>query len=222
MLGQQLIIEQALLLAKNYLDAESAMFYWIDESQRKAKIEQHIQAPADFITQYHQYFYDDDPLNVDYFLKSHDAMNHLNAIPTTSQKVQRYKTFAKNLKINEIFEVVFWENEHAFAGIAVTNPHEEKKMDLASNQALYNMLKTNIFRIEELRHRVILNYLDQFGLTFREKQLCFLILQAASNQEISHEMGISLGTVKINTNRIFEKLNVPNRLALTVVLNRLI
>ena len=222
MLSQSLVIEHALLLAKNYLDAESAMFYWIDVKQRKASIDQNIQVPQEFIEQYHQHFYDDDPLNVDYFLKSHDSMNYLNSIPNTNHHVHRYKSFASQLNINEIFEVVFWENDHAFAGIAVTNPNEEKKIDLASNQALYNMLKTNIFNIEQVRDRVISNYLDQTRLTHREKQLCFLILKGATNQDISFTMGISIGTVKVNTNRIFEKLHVPNRLALSVLLSRLI
>lgn len=222
MLKENLIIENSLLLAKNYLDAEGAMFYWIDEDQRKAKIHHNIETPNEFIHKYHQNFQDCDPLNVDYFLKSYDNMNYLNSIPDTTLDIHRYKTFTADLNINEIFEVVFWENDHAFAGIAITNPNEDKKKDLTSNQALYNILKTNIFSIEDIKNKVISNYLDQAALTYREKQLCFLILKGYVNQEISEQMGISVGTVKINTNRIFEKLNVPNRLALTVLLNQVI
>lgn len=148
-------------------------------------------------------------------------MNYLNSIPDTTLDIHCYKTFTADLNINEIFEVVFWKNDHAFAGIAITNPNEDKKKDLTSNQALYNILKTNIFTIEDIKNKVIANYLNQAALTYREKQLCFLILKGYSNQDISEQMGISIGTVKINTNRIFEKLNVPNRLALTVLLNQL-
>lgn len=220
--NQDLIIENSLLLAKNYLDAEGAMFYWIDEDQRKAQIYQNIEVPQEFINKYHHHFQDFDPLNVDYFLNSHDNMNYLNSIPDITQKVHCYKTFAADLTINEIFEVVFWENDHAFAGIAITNPNEEKKINLTSNRALYSILKTNIFSIEDVRKKVISNYLDKAALTYREKQLCFLILKGYTNQDISEKMGISIGTVKINTNRIFEKLNVPNRLALTVFLSQLI
>ncbi|WP_347455550.1 helix-turn-helix transcriptional regulator [Acinetobacter thermotolerans] len=222
MLKEDLIIENSLLLAKNYLDAEGAMFYWVDEEQRKAKIHQNIEVPQEFIHKYHQHFQECDPLNVDYFLSSHDNMNYLNSVHNVTQKVHSYKTFAADLTINEIFEVVFWENDHAFAGIAVTNPNEEKKIDLASNKALYHILKTNIFSIDGVKEKVISNYLNQHMLTYRESQLCFLILKGSSNQDIAEMMGISLGTVKINTNRIFEKLNVPNRLALTVLLNQLV
>ena len=103
------------------------MFYWIDEDQRKAQIHHNIEAPKEFIHKYHHHFQDCDPLNVDYFLKSHDNMNYLNSIPDTTLDIHRYKTFTADLNINEIFEVVFWENDHAFAGIAITNPNEEKK-----------------------------------------------------------------------------------------------
>jgi len=222
MLKEDLIIENSLLLAKNYLDAQGAMFYWIDEDQRKAYINQNIEVPKEFIHKYHQYFQDYDPLNVDYFLNSHENMNLLNSIHKLDHKVQTYKNFAEDLNINEIFEIVFWENDHAFAGIAITNPNENKKKDLKSNSALYNSLKNNIFSIESIKDKIISNYLDKASLTYREKQLCFLILQGCCNNEISEKMGISLGTVKINTNRIFEKLDVSNRLELTVLLSHLV
>ncbi len=59
-------------------------------------------------------------------------------------------------------------------------------------------------------------------LTRREIEVCLLVMEGYANKDISNSMNISLGTVKINMNRIFEKLNLDDRLHLNVLLHQLI
>jgi two-component system, NarL family, nitrate/nitrite response regulator NarL len=54
-------------------------------------------------------------------------------------------------------------------------------------------------------------------LTPRQKQIAHLISQALENKEIAHVLGLSEGTVKVYVSRIFERLHVPNRTALAVL-----
>ena len=53
-------------------------------------------------------------------------------------------------------------------------------------------------------------------LTFRERQVVNLVIQAKLNKEIAYELHLSEGTVKEYLNRIFKKLEVSNRTALAV------
>jgi DNA-binding NarL/FixJ family response regulator len=53
-------------------------------------------------------------------------------------------------------------------------------------------------------------------LSFREKQVINLVVQAKLNKEIAHELHLTEGTVKEYLNRIFHKLGVTNRTALAV------
>ncbi|MCV0395638.1 MAG: response regulator transcription factor [Rhizobiaceae bacterium] len=52
------------------------------------------------------------------------------------------------------------------------------------------------------------------ALTDREREIAVLMARNISNKEMAHRLGITEGTVKIHLNRIYSKLNVPNRSAL--------
>lgn len=53
-------------------------------------------------------------------------------------------------------------------------------------------------------------------LSFREKQIVFLIQQAKSNKEIAFELCLTVGTVKEYIFHIFRKLGVANRTELAL------
>jgi len=53
-------------------------------------------------------------------------------------------------------------------------------------------------------------------LSFREKQIVFLIQQAKSNKEIAYELCLTVGTVKEYIFHIFRKLGVANRTELAL------
>lgn len=58
-------------------------------------------------------------------------------------------------------------------------------------------------------------------LSDREKQVLEMIVKGRANKEIAHQLGISENTVKVHTTRIFEKLQVADRLeAATVAIQR--
>jgi LuxR family transcriptional regulator, maltose regulon positive regulatory protein len=50
-------------------------------------------------------------------------------------------------------------------------------------------------------------------LTDRETELLRRLSRGLSNQEIAHQMSITVGTTKAHLYRIFRKLNVRNRTA---------
>jgi DNA-binding NarL/FixJ family response regulator len=58
-------------------------------------------------------------------------------------------------------------------------------------------------------------------LSEREKEVLVMIVRGRSNKEIAAELGISENTVKVHTTRVFEKLNVADRLeAATAAIQR--
>lgn len=58
--------------------------------------------------------------------------------------------------------------------------------------------------------------LENKKLTFREKQVIYLVIQAKSNKQIAHELLLTEGTIKEYLNRIFRKVEVKNRTELAV------
>ncbi|MBD3270608.1 hypothetical protein GF376_03720 [Candidatus Peregrinibacteria bacterium] len=59
------------------------------------------------------------------------------------------------------------------------------------------------------------NQLDKFQVTRREKEVLQLLIQGKTYKEIGEELFISLPTVKTHVSRIYEKLQVRNRLELS-------
>lgn len=56
-------------------------------------------------------------------------------------------------------------------------------------------------------------------LTRREQQVALAVAEGASNKEIARELGITERTVKAHIGAIFEKLDVRDRLQLSLVVN---
>ena len=57
-------------------------------------------------------------------------------------------------------------------------------------------------------------------LTARERDLAGLVVKGLSNKQVARQLGITEGTVKIHLHNIFQKLGVPNRTALTMLVHR--
>jgi len=54
------------------------------------------------------------------------------------------------------------------------------------------------------------------NLSFREKQVVKLVMQAKLNKEIAYELHLSEGTIKEYLNRIFRKVGATNRTELAI------
>jgi two-component system nitrate/nitrite response regulator NarL len=54
-------------------------------------------------------------------------------------------------------------------------------------------------------------------LTTREQQIVILVAEGLPNKNIARRIGLTEGTVKIHLHNIYEKLEVPNRTALTAL-----
>ncbi|TNG02988.1 MAG: response regulator transcription factor [Gammaproteobacteria bacterium] len=57
------------------------------------------------------------------------------------------------------------------------------------------------------------------GLTDREKDVAMAVGQGKSNKRIADDLGISERTVKTHLTRVFEKLNIKDRVALAIMLS---
>jgi len=57
-------------------------------------------------------------------------------------------------------------------------------------------------------------------LSARERELALLVAQGLSNKEIARRIGVTPGTVKLHLHNIYQKLGVPNRTVLTMLVYR--
>ncbi|TCB54787.1 helix-turn-helix domain-containing protein [Acinetobacter terrae] len=215
-------IHHALILTKHMFKADGVMFYWINEEQQSASITEQINVPQSFIDHYHNEMQALDPLNVKSFLKTRGAFNSLTdcRLSSNQHQLSDYERYIRSYGIEETFDILFWKNDHAYAGIGITNPNL-KKMQKVEIEALHFMLEQNLLQLKPIQKRIMLNHLESFKLTHREKQVCLCLMDGYSNAEIAKSMGITVGTVKINLNRILHKLNLSCRLQVSKLLNQL-
>ena len=217
-----LAIHHALVLTKNLFDADGVMFYWVNEQQQTASITDSINISQEFIDQYHNGMQDIDPLNVKNFLKSKNTFNSLENCSNrqNQQEISVYQDYISSHGIHETFDILFWKNDHAYAGIGVTNPNL-KTIHREEIQALHFFLEQNLLCLQPIQKNIIFNYLEEFKLTFREKEVCLYLLKGFNNAEIAKNMKITVGTVKSNLNRILSKLGLNCRLQVAQILNEL-
>jgi DNA-binding CsgD family transcriptional regulator len=57
---------------------------------------------------------------------------------------------------------------------------------------------------------------QDFGLTFRERQIIALVAAAYTNKDVAQKLGISQNTAKNHLTNVFDKLGVSNRLELLI------
>jgi ATP/maltotriose-dependent transcriptional regulator MalT len=84
----------------------------------------------------------------------------------------------------------------------------------ADKQAL-ELLAIGWDRIAEKREAMLRSAEPNQCLSPREHQVALLVARGFSNKEVAHELGITDGTVKTHVHKIFQKLGVRNRTAMT-------
>ena len=57
-------------------------------------------------------------------------------------------------------------------------------------------------------------------LSRREREVMLLAARGLSNKEIARELNVREGTIKLHLHRIYQKLGVKNRFALTVLVHK--
>jgi two-component system, NarL family, nitrate/nitrite response regulator NarL len=65
--------------------------------------------------------------------------------------------------------------------------------------------------------RSVISETELAPLTRRERQIVHLVSRGLTNKEISHELEISAGTIKVHLHIIYEKLAIRNRTALAAL-----
>lgn len=76
-------------------------------------------------------------------------------------------------------------------------------------------IERRVPRVLALRRRV-----ENLPLTAREKQLCLLLAQEPSRQDLAHKMGVAVSTIITHQHSVYAKLGVHNRAGLLAELQQ--
>ncbi|WP_051640613.1 helix-turn-helix transcriptional regulator [Thiomicrorhabdus sp. Milos-T2] len=85
--------------------------------------------------------------------------------------------------------------------------------------------KNALFKIEKVLDLYFIRgfvFKDQFsGLSIKEKEICFYLIQAISNNIIAQKMQLSIKTIENHLANIYLKTNIPTRARLIACLNKI-
>ena len=94
------------------------------------------------------------------------------------------------------------------------------KQSIFSNNRNAEIIREEIEKIEkevgtvvpiDISAEILRNFAEKYQLTSREQEILRVLLEDKTNQEISNELFISLGTVKSHVHNIFQKVEVSKR-----------
>jgi DNA-binding CsgD family transcriptional regulator len=131
---------------------------------------------------------------------------------------ERYRHYMEGSLIADVVDFVFWHDGRPYAGLGVLKtpsdpPFSSESIDFAISMQSYfetNLMTHPTLHRQNLKHCLAARY----QLTPREIEHAELICYGLTNRDISDELRIGLGTVKMHVFNIFQKLGVENRAAL--------
>ncbi|WP_321384847.1 LuxR C-terminal-related transcriptional regulator [uncultured Enterococcus sp.] len=113
--------------------------------------------------------------------------------------------------------VIYRVDQYTFLNVKINNRNicEDIFSMLVCFLLLHYFFKTEEQVIEEVVEEKedvqFQQFCRHYGFTQREQEICILLLEHKSNQQIADEIFLSLGTVKTHIHNIFIKLNVKKR-----------
>lgn len=90
-------------------------------------------------------------------------------------------------------------------------------MQAYKNAERYASKKDTLGSFKQLFEDNNCNLLKSLGLSFREAEIIYWVLQGKTNYEIAIILNIAPGTVKIHLEKIYRKLGVENRMAAAMI-----
>lgn len=137
-----------------------------------------------------------------------------------SSRITDYSAFLKDHGFQDEIDF-FFTHDGATVAVLALFAHQPFRTDPDSISSLYDFMSSFIacHPIARKRRRG-LALRCQFALTPREIDAVELILEGASNVDISKRLGISLATTKTHVARALDKLGVRSRSELSALLNQ--
>jgi DNA-binding CsgD family transcriptional regulator len=100
-------------------------------------------------------------------------------------------------------------------GFVVVNVKKLYKKEQLNLEELIEKYRTSGFELKEIIDK------KMALLSLREREICKLLLQGLSNQEIANKLFIETGTVKAHLNKIYKKLETTNRVDVINLMSRI-
>jgi ABC-type sugar transport system ATPase subunit len=147
------------------------------------------------------------------------------AIGLTEREMENFVGLLKNMKLNgitpiylshELNEVLNFSDRITVLkdGIVICS---EKNENLNEQWVLTNMSGRKLDRTKNIDV-----FLKEKGITEREKEVIFSVMQGYSNKEISNNLYISVNTVKTHIANVYQKMGVSQRIDLANLFKDLI
>ena len=202
------------------LRASAAVFYWIDDDMRMRDVALTGVSEALF-ARYQGGMQALDPLNVPRLTGSGRRVATLqdaeNLVP--AEELATYKGFLREHEITDVLDLLFWQDGFAFAGLGICKKHTDPPFSpdaVSFADAMQPYIEFNLGTHPRIKSRHLKRRLTStYRLTSREVEVTELVRCGCTNRDIAAELGLALATVKTHLLRIFQKLGVENRTAMS-------
>ncbi|MCF5509829.1 hypothetical protein GIV66_30965 [Pseudomonas sp. PA-3-11C] len=218
------LINETLHFSTQYLNASSAIFYWVDIDGQEMNVSETLDLPVGFLQDYNLNMRSLDPMRVSRMLASKDRVGVLSceAIKHPQMEMASYIGHLGSFGVRDTIDLMFWNEGVAFGGVSFLKTDCDSDLMIAPQQLLsmQKFIEASFVNHPRVKEIMLDVNLTAHGLSSREKAVVRHISSGYSNKDIAEVMSISVGTVKTYVNRIFEKLNVESRTELAAQMLR--
>ncbi len=219
--SRRLIAETLRFLCQT-LHMRGAMFYWI-EPELETTNDTVIGLPDGLTERYRREMFRLDPLLAARLVRAGKRIADLEceALAVPAAGTGRYRAFLESYGVRGNMDFLFWTGaepaDRAFGGISLVRLEGDPPFpqDAAHLQALHRYVGFALGTHERVRRERLRGVLARGPrLTARECDICELIADGATNQDIADALTLTIATVKTYVRQIFDKMGADNRTAL--------
>lgn len=212
-------IERMRAFALCAIQAQSSVFYWIDDRLEMAE----VSLTGSCARTFHLYkggMKRYDPLNISRLVGAGKRVSTLRRDYglAPAREFARYQDYLQQGEVTDVLDFLFWDGEVPVAGLGIIKHRGEPPLCETSMTLAHSMqpfIEYTLASHPRLRERRVNERLSRHaGLTRREIEIAGLICQGLTNQDLGEVLGIGLGTVKTHVARLFTKLGIENRASL--------
>jgi DNA-binding CsgD family transcriptional regulator len=216
------LIEETLGFLRHALGVRGAMFYWMAPALDTVN-DTVIGLPDGLTETYRRDMWSLDPLLAARLARAGKSIAELRqeAKEVPHDNWRRYQSFLSGFDVTGNLDFLFWlgegEERRAFAGISLVSLTGDPPLshDVARLTSLYQYIAFNLRSHDHARQVRLQTTLRSIArLTRRESDICELVAEGATNQDVAECLDLTLATVKFYMKQIFDKMGVENRTAL--------
>lgn len=215
-------VEQALHFGSRLIGASSACLVWLEDDY-EFSIADEYNMPVDFLARYPKELRKVDPMNTlaQSMRRARMEMLYHDSV-RTSQSWNEYVGGIYEYGFGDEVDMLLWSSDRPIAGLALFRPPQSPSFASESLdwEVIHGQLEHTIqmhWRVRDERVRRILR--SRCGLQPREIELAQILVQGASNADISQIMNISISTVKTHVVNILNKIGLHSRAEISAYIN---